>query len=88
MSVTSSDWYVYIVRCADGSLYTGITKNLADRIATHNTGEGGRYTRSRLPVELVYSEAAKDRSIASRREYAIKSLPRTSKLDLIGATAG
>ena len=87
MSTASSDWHVYIVRCADGSLYTGITTNLQARIATHNTGEGGRYTRTRLPVELVYSEAAKDRSIASRREHSIKRLPRTSKLQLISSNA-
>jgi predicted GIY-YIG superfamily endonuclease len=84
VSNSSYDWYVYIVRCADDSLYTGITRDLNERVATHNTGKGGRYTRSRLPVELVYSEAAKDRSIASRREHAIKSLPRPAKLELIG----
>ncbi|MGI9308783.1 MAG: GIY-YIG nuclease family protein [Gammaproteobacteria bacterium] len=79
-------WYVYIIRCADDSLYTGIARNLDDRIATHNSGKGGAYTRSRLPVKLVYSEAAQDRSIASRREHAIKSLPREAKLELIAAT--
>ncbi|MDP6437025.1 MAG: GIY-YIG nuclease family protein [Gammaproteobacteria bacterium] len=84
MSTDSADWQVYIVRCGDGSLYTGIALNLDERIDSHNSGEGGRYTRSHLPVELVYSESAADRSIALRREHAIKQLSRDSKLALIG----
>ncbi|HJP04131.1 MAG: GIY-YIG nuclease family protein [Gammaproteobacteria bacterium] len=84
MSPDNADWYVYIIRCGDGSLYTGIARNLNERIKSHNTGEGGRYTRSHLPVELVYSESAADRSNALRREHAIKQLSRASKLALIG----
>ncbi len=76
-------WYVYIVHCADNTLYTGIAKNLEERINLHNTGRGAKYTRSRLPVELAYSEVADNRSTASRRELAIKRLERNDKLKLI-----
>jgi len=78
-------WQVYIVRCADGSLYTGIARDLARRIAEHNAGNGAaaNYTRSRRPVVLVYSEPAAGRSAASRREYAIKQLSRSAKMALI-----
>jgi putative endonuclease len=72
-------WYVYIVRCADRTLYTGVAKDLPARIAAHNDGRGARYTRQRLPVKLVYSEPAADRAAAQRREHAIKRLPRTAK---------
>jgi len=72
-------WYVYVVRCADGTLYTGVAKDLKQRIAAHNAGRGAKYTRSRLPVKLVYRERARDRSGALKREHAIKSLPRASK---------
>jgi len=57
-------WHVYIVRCADRTLYTGVAKDLPDRIAVHNSGRGAKYTRQRLPVKLVYSEAAADRGAA------------------------
>lgn len=77
------EWWVYMVRCSDGSLYTGIARNLKSRITAHNEGKGARYTRSRLPVSLVYSEPAPDRSMASKREAQIKSLDRSSKLALI-----
>ncbi len=77
------DWQVYILKCADGSLYTGIARDLQARIAAHNRGNGARYTRSRLPVTLVYNEPAADRSSASRREAEIKSLARSAKLSLI-----
>lgn len=79
---------VYVVRCSDGSLYTGIARDPAVRLAAHNAGRGARYTRSRLPVRLVYSEPAPDRSAALRREHAIKQLPREAKLRLIRQTAG
>jgi putative endonuclease len=79
----ASTWFVYIVRCADHSLYTGITTNIERRLAEHNAGIGARYTRARLPVELIHAEPAADRSAASRREAAIKRLPRTAKLSLI-----
>lgn len=76
-------WCVYILRCSDGSLYTGSCNNLTRRVAQHTSGRGSRYTRSRLPVELVYHEEAGGRSEAQRREYAIKQLSRTEKLNLI-----
>lgn len=81
-------WHVYIVRCADGSLYTGIARDLARRIAEHNgeRGAGARYTRSRRPVRLVYSEVALNRSAASRREHQIKQLTRKQKLALVRAS--
>lgn len=80
--------YVYIVRCADGTLYTGWTTDLERRIAQHNAGRGARYTRVRGPVTLVYSETAADRSAAMRREWAIKQYDRGRKERLItgGAT--
>lgn len=78
-----NDWSVYMLRCADGSLYTGIAKDLSARLATHNAGKGAKYTRARLPVRLVWSETAEDRSMATKREMAIKKLNRSRKLALI-----
>ena len=80
-----SAYTVYILRCGDGTLYTGCTNDLARRLKAHSAGKGAKYTRSRLPVELVYAEAAADKSQALRREAAIKALTRTEKLALIGA---
>ncbi|MFK8032028.1 MAG: GIY-YIG nuclease family protein [Gammaproteobacteria bacterium] len=80
-----SNWYVYIVRCADNTLYTGISTNLSDRIATHNSGRGAKYTRARLPVSLVYSETALDRSSAQQREHAIKKLSTKKKKALVAS---
>lgn len=75
-------WYVYIVECADGSLYTGITTDVNKRIETHNKGKGAKYTRARLPVILrVYFEA-ENRSQASKEEYRIKQLTREQKIQL------
>jgi predicted GIY-YIG superfamily endonuclease len=79
-------WHVYIVRCADDSLYTGVAKNLDTRIAQHNAGGGAKYTRSRLPVELVYTESAPDRSAAQKREAQIKRLPAGGKRNLIASS--
>ena len=76
-------YYVYLLRCGDGTLYTGFTNDLARRLAAHNAGKGAKYTRSRLPVELVYWESFSNKSSALRREYAIKQLPRRQKLTLI-----
>lgn len=76
-------YYVYLLRCADGTLYTGFTNNLARRLTAHNAGKGAKYTRSRLPVDLVYWENFSNKSSALRREYAIKQLPRRQKLTLI-----
>ena len=75
--------YTYIVKCADGSLYTGWTTNLETRLTAHNNGSGARYTRSRLPVTLVYYELQPDESQARKREYAIKQLRRKDKEQLI-----
>jgi putative endonuclease len=75
--------FVYMVRCADGTFYTGWTTDVARRIAQHNAGRGARYTRMRRPVELVYREEAPDRSIAMRREVTIKKLDRERKERLV-----
>jgi len=76
-------WHVYILECGDGTLYTGITNDLKRRVEEHNAGTGAKCTRSRLPVKLVYSERKRNRSYASKREAAIKSLSRSEKLKLI-----
>ncbi len=78
------DWLVYILECADATLYTGITNDLEQRIAAHNAGSGARYTRSRLPVSVVYTEDAADRGAALRREASIKRLTARQKRELIG----
>ena len=78
-------WIVYLLRCRDGSLYTGITNDLPRRLAAHRAGTASAYTRSRRPLRLVYREAARDRSSALRREAAIKRLPRDEKLKLVRA---
>ncbi|MFT4583669.1 MAG: putative GIY-YIG superfamily endonuclease [Gammaproteobacteria bacterium] len=82
----SKVWTVYIVRCADDSLYTGVTIELEQRIAKHNAGKGAKYTRSRRPVVVMYSELAADRSAALRREREIKRMSTASKRRLAGAT--
>lgn len=76
-------WYVYIVECNDGSLYTGITNDIDKRIAKHNSGKGAKYTKVRLPVKLKIKFEANDRSEASKLEYKIKQLSRQEKLKLI-----
>jgi len=78
-----TDWFVYILRCADDTLYTGITTDLERRLEEHNKGKGARYTSSRIPVTMVYSREAADRSEASRIECELKRLPRSRKLQLI-----
>jgi putative endonuclease len=80
------NYYLYIVECADETLYTGITTELERRIDEHNSSDrGAKYTRNRRPVTLVYTEVFADRSSASRREYEIKKkMSRTDKLKLIG----
>ncbi|WP_261340392.1 GIY-YIG nuclease family protein [Schlesneria paludicola] len=79
----SEQWLVYIMRCADGSLYTGITNDLERRVEQHNAGTAARYTRSRLPVVCVYRELQQNQSMASKRELAIKLLSLTAKEALI-----
>jgi putative endonuclease len=76
-------WYVYILKCNDGTLYTGITNDLGKRVSSHNKGTGAKYTKTRTPVELVYHEEATNRSEASKREYQIKKLSRIAKENLI-----
>ena len=76
-------WYVYMLRCSDRTLYTGITNDLSARIRAHNAGIGAKYTRGRGPVELVYSEELPSHGDALRREYAIKQLKTEQKLALI-----
>ena len=76
-------WFVYLLRCGDGSLYTGSTSDVARRVAAHQAGKGAKYTRSHLPVELVYQEELPDQSAALRREAAIKRMPRRQKLALL-----
>lgn len=80
-------WFIYILRCADGTLYTGVTVDLARRCQQHNAGTASRYTRSRLPAELVYREESTGRGAALKREYAIKRLTRRGKLGLIVRSA-
>jgi putative endonuclease len=81
------NWFCYLLRCADDTLYCGITNDLEKRLATHNAGTASKYTRVRLPVELAYAEPCIDRSAASKREMEIKSLTRTGKLELVKLTA-
>ena len=76
-------WYVYMLRCGDGTLYTGITDNVERRLAAHRAGKGAKYTRGRGPLELVYQERVPDKSAALRREAAIKRLRRGEKERLI-----
>lgn len=76
-------WYVYILRCADGTLYTGMTDDVARRAEVHNAGKGAKYTRGRTPVEVVHWESCESYSAALKREYAIKKLTRQQKLSLV-----
>jgi predicted GIY-YIG superfamily endonuclease len=76
-------WFVYILRCVDGSLYTGITRNVKRRCKQHNAGTASRHTRSRLPTRLVWQEAQPSQSSALKREAAIKTMTRKEKLALI-----
>lgn len=81
------DWSVYIVRCGDGSLYTGIAKDVAARLTKHNSGRGAAYTRSRRPVALAYVEPGFTKGQALSREAGIKSLPRAQKQLLLRRAA-
>ncbi len=76
-------WFVYLLRCRDGSLYTGATTDVARRLREHNAGTASRYTRARLPAKLVYRETCANRSAALKREYAIKRLRRHRKEDIL-----
>lgn len=79
-----SKWYLYILRCRDGSLYTGIATDVEKRLEAHRSGKGAKYTRGRGPLELVYREVCGDHSQALKRELEIKALARQDKLLLIG----
>lgn len=79
--------FTYILECADGTLYTGWTTDLEQRVATHNRGRGAKYTRSRLPVRLVYAEEYAEPAHARKREYTLRNLPRQTKLALAAAYA-
>jgi putative endonuclease len=80
----TDSWHVYMVECADGTLYSGVTTDLVRRITEHNSSEkGAKYTRAKRPVKLMYSEQFPDRSTASKREYELKQLSREEKLALI-----
>lgn len=83
MAQAMPSWQVYMVRCADDSLYTGCTNDLHRRIEVHNAGRGARYTRSRRPVELVWSVRVKDKSAALSREAKLKQLTRAQKWVLV-----
>lgn len=76
-------WYVYILECGDGTLYTGITDDVARRLAVHRSGKGAKYTRGRSPLTLRYQEECSSYSQALRREIQIKKLPRNQKLQII-----
>lgn len=78
-------WFVYMLRCGDGSLYTGIATDVEHRLAVHRSGKGAKYTRSRLPLELMYTEECENHSAALKRELEIKALTRAKKLTLIAS---
>ena len=77
-------WYVYMLRCGDGTLYTGSTDDVAKRLSAHRAGKGAKYTRGRGPLEVVYTEQLSDKSEALRREYALKKLKKDEKERLCG----
>jgi putative endonuclease len=89
MAVVKKRWHVYMVRCADGTLYTGVAVDVQRRVDEHNGARklGARYTRARRPVKLVYQEKAASRSAACKREYRIKQLNRREKIALIAAAS-
>lgn len=77
-------YYVYILKCSDGSLYCGITNDIKKRMEKHKSGKGSKYVRAHMPFEVVYTEEHEDRSIASKRESEIKNMTKKEKLLLIG----
>lgn len=87
-TATRREAFVYMVECADGTLYTGWTFNPEARLRQHNAGRGAKYTRARLPVRLVYTECLPDERAARRREYALKELSRAAKLKLVKHSVG
>ena len=81
--MTEKKWYLYILRCGDGTLYTGITTDVEGRLAQHRSGKGAKYTRGRGPLEVVYTEECENHSAALKRELAVKALPREEKEKMI-----
>jgi putative endonuclease len=81
-----ADWTCYLLECADGTIYCGITNDLEKRLSAHNAGDGAKYTRGRTPVRLLYSESCSDRSTALKREMEIKAMSRAAKLALCRMT--
>lgn len=81
-----SQWFIYIVECSDGTYYCGITNDIDKRMRKHNTGRGAKYTRSRLPVFLLYSEQVETKSLALKREYEIKRMKRKQKESLVNGS--
>ena len=81
--MTEKKWFLYILRCGDGSLYTGITTDVEARLAQHRAGKGAKYTRGRGPLEVFYTEECGDHSMALKRELAVKALPREEKERMI-----
>ena len=82
-----SGWVCYLLGCADGTLYCGITNDMEKRMAAHNSGEGAKYTRGRSPVQLLYAEPCADKSAALKRELQIKCLPRSKKQAIVASAA-
>jgi predicted GIY-YIG superfamily endonuclease len=85
MKTSKQRWQLYILKCGDGSLYTGIALDALQRLKQHECGKGAKYTRSRLPLKLVYMEECQNKSAALKRELYIKSLSRAAKLRLINS---
>ena len=81
--MTEKKWYLYLLRCGDGTLYTGITTDVEGRLVQHRSGKGAKYTRGRGPLEVVYTEECEDHSAALKRELAVKALPREEKERMI-----
>ncbi len=87
MPDSKSIWWLYVLACRDGTLYTGVTTDVARRFKQHVAGKASRYTRSRLPVTLIHQERCADRSSALKKEHALKSLPRAQKEEYLKAHA-
>jgi len=83
----SGHWFLYILRCSDNTFYTGITNDLQRRLDKHNDGRASRYTRGRLPVQLIYHERCRNKSSALKKEYTLKSLTRREKIHYIKKNA-
>ena len=83
MTESSTNWFLYMVRCADDTIYTGISIDVSARVTKHNSGRGAKYTQTRLPVRLIYSESQPDRVSAMKREFEVKKWGRKRKEDLV-----